>query len=62
MSALFSKPKTPDLPAPPEKIEPVRTVTDDAERARQRIRRTASGRAETIRAGIANALKTRLGS
>lgn len=60
IAEAFKTPKTPTLPTV-EKIEPVTTVTDEAERRRQRIRRTATGRQSTLQAGIANALKRRLG-
>ena len=61
MSGIFSSPKRPKLPAEPERIEPVTAVTDDAERERHRILRTSSSRAATLRGGLANALRKRLG-
>ena len=61
MSAIFNKPKRAKRPVVAAPVESVRAVTDDAERERQRVKRTATARAGTLKAGIANALKRRLG-
>lgn len=66
MSSVFSKPKTPKLPAPiaaPEPEEEVQVVTEEAEEARRRERKKllTGGRRATILSGITAALKKRLG-
>lgn len=63
MTGMFSKPKSPKV-APQQKIEEVQKVEDDAaseqEREKKRLLQ-AQGKSSTLVAGIANALKTRLG-
>ena len=63
MNGIFSSPKTPKI-TPQEQVEEVQKVADDAsaeqERAKKRILQS-SGKQSTMIAGIANALKKRLG-
>ena len=63
MSGLFSKPRTPDMPAQPEPIEPVAVIEETAEETRRRERKKllTGGRRQTILSGIMSALKKRLG-
>jgi hypothetical protein len=55
--------KDPKLPAEPEPVESVTTITDDAGRAKRRKnRRLATGGSQsTVLSGIGSALKKRLG-
>ena len=63
MSGLFSRPRKPDIIAPPEPIEEVSVVEETAEEARRRERKKllTGGRRQTILSGITSALKKRLG-
>ena len=63
MSGLFSRPRKPDIMAPPEPIEPVAVIEEGAEEVRRRERKKllAGGRRATIISGIKTALKKRLG-
>ncbi len=63
MSGIFSKPKTPDLPAQQPEPEAVETVTEDATEASRRRRKklVAGGKSSTILSGIRSALNKRLG-
>ena len=48
MSAIFSKPKTPYIPPPPTPPpEPTGAETASMEEARKKMRRRATGRAQT---------------
>ena len=63
MSSIFRKPSSPKIPAPPEPIEEVQVLEEDAEKARQRERKklVIGGRRSTILSGIEASLKKRLG-
>ena len=64
MSGVFSKPKTPKIPPMEPEPEPVQMVTEDAEKARRRERKSLlsrGGRQSTFLSGIQAALKKRLG-
>ena len=65
MSGVFSKPKSPKLPAPLEEepVEEIETVTADAAVAQRRKKKgiRQGGRQSTILSGITASLKKRLG-
>lgn len=62
--SIFSKPRTPDLPKPPEPIERIETVQEDAASAQRREKKKffRGGRRATIISGIESVLKKRLGA
>ena len=63
MSSVFSKPKSPKLPAMTPEAEPMQVVEEDAEKARLRERKRLAkgGKRSTILSGIQSSLKKRLG-
>ena len=62
MGGMFSKPKSPKLPAPVE-VEDPQAIVEDEESVKRRKRASSAnqGRTENILSGIGTALKKRLG-
>jgi hypothetical protein len=63
VKSLIGKPDQPNLPAEPEPIEEVTTITEDATRAKRRKKKgiRQGGRQSTVLSGITSALEKRLG-